>query len=159
MNQAPDYRTGTAPAPGFWRTLRAWWGSPSSIQRGEPAPLGRADMRLAPEMQFMPPFGAVIRRPSRAYDRGSDSLTWEGGQLAYDPIGAGIVSTGKLNIFPVAVGTYQAGAIFWNTTPTNQAILPTTGPLLTPQQVYALLGNVAGAAAAPNPTLGNRGLP
>lgn len=105
--------------------------------------MGPFDMRPAPALRYVAPFGLVIRHQSREYTRPVDSLTWQSGELSYDPLGAGVVSTRRLNIFPVSVGQYQAGAIYWNTTPSNQARLPTTGPIFDPKTARALLGDAA----------------
>lgn len=128
-------------------------------QRGQPQALGPAQRRPLPAMRVYPPFGVVARAPSRDYTRPPDSFKWLGGQVDYDPVGAGVVATKKLPIHmgDSPVGTYVAGEIFWNTTvqaaANNAAAQPALYPLYDPATLYAMLGPVSAQAVAPPPAV------
>lgn len=149
-------------APGEWprnvrrRTpVRFWFGSHTSQQRGEPAPLGPADLRPPENFQFFGmPGGIPAYRYTRRYDRGAAAFSFNEGKILSNPIGAGIVPMYRQHVHPTYIGEvlpYGYG-IYWR----SQAIAagqsgPTLSNLLTPRDIYALMGGAMGAAAAEPP--------
>lgn len=141
-----DVRQERARAPSV-APPRVWFGSHSSAQRGEPAPLASQDHRPMETVQHPVSWGLPIYKYTRRYDRGSAAFSFDSGRVTYNPIGAGLVATRRLPVFSRLIGEVVPGqGIFWNTQRISAAGLagPELGPLYSPQALYALLGPTLG---------------
>jgi hypothetical protein len=135
------------------RAATAWFGSPQSIARGMPAPLGPEEKRPAAAMQHLAPFGVWRYDPPLPYySRGAAAYTGTSGTLLYDPVGQGWIVTKRCDYPMRKTADYLNGAIFWNTTPQNLGRQPFFGMLYTPRQLASLYGYSTASAivAVPN---------
>jgi hypothetical protein len=108
----------------------------SALMRGTPgafAPYQRRQIR-GPETVAQ---GREVWLQSRPYNRGAAAFSPKFGQLAYNPIGAGVDATYKLPVIAGPGARYQFGAIWFNaqTIPTSMRM----GPTMTSESLAALL--------------------
>ena len=98
----------------------------SAVMRGHPVPLSYWQARLNRGPQTVAQ-GAPIYLQSRPFDRGADAYSPKFGQLAYNPIGAGIYSPYKLPAMAGPGARYVYGAIWFDvqSAPTSMQINPT----------------------------------
>jgi hypothetical protein len=123
----------------------------ADLVRGMPESAGPMMARPHAAMKIYAPFGTFIKRITRRHERGAYGYAYGGGVLEYDPIGAGVVVPWKIPVEPGRTARVVDGTLFWNTTPTNRALVPAIGPAHTPQEMIALLGVNAYDAVTGNP--------
>lgn len=127
------------------------WFRPASCnsqrQRGFPMPLGDDETRAAagrPFRQVPMQSGPIFVQPQRN-DLGAAGVVTVMGQIATNPIGAGICVPNRPQYSYGIAAQYIQGVMFW-----AQQTIPTTipmGPLTSPAEMAALLGTVNVQAA------------
>jgi len=146
MQHAPHPLRNTPGVSEYVRTyFRTWFTAAKGRGSGMPTPEGIGDRRTWGTVVLQVPNGLPLYTPYKFYDPGGGAAGYKSGVLERNPIGSGVVFKQKLNIFPYKVGTYMAGAIWWNTTQ-NGTGGPALHPLLNPAQLDALLVQSGGAA-------------
>lgn len=124
-----------------------WFNGPESRQRGQPAPLGAVERRN-PEFGRVPPFGLWFSQLTRRFDRGAAAYAFYGGRVFSNPLGAGIVATRPLPVFPgEPISVRNNVGIFWSAQMVNLGVQPTGAPLFPPWAIAQILGRPNSAAA------------
>jgi hypothetical protein len=146
--------TGVPPAGWLRDNIRQWFtGGISALMRGEPAPMAKRDQYPNGSPIAKPArFGGFTTILTRRYDRGAYAYGYRFGAMTYDPLGPGVVTTRPLPVQQPAATQLPYGiGLWWSPQEINYGIMPAAGePLMTPQQVAALMGNnpLAGTLAA-----------
>lgn len=151
-----DQSGGTGVSPAGWLRdyVRAWFdGGIAALMRGEPAPMAPRDEYPGghPPIKLPHPFGDFSTLLTRRFDRGAYAYGYRFGALTYDPLGNGVVTTRPLPVEqPAALEPSFGQGIYWSPQEINWGATPAAGgPLFTPQQAAAMMGNVALSGALP----------